>query len=102
MDLDKDKAKIINRKIYQESLIVDEGHWNADHYWHFILSKEEDFKTFSFNRRLFSFSRGLAVQQKNFSQKQTDDFRKLNFHAVGSCPAFNQATIFKSQRRYPY
>ena len=69
-------------------LTIDEAHW------HFILYREGKApKAFSFNRR-------IDVQQINFTQKQTDDFRKLNFHP-GSCPAFNQATIFKSQMRYP-
>ena len=69
-------------------LTIDEAHW------HFVLYREgKALKAFSFNLR-------IDVQQINFAQKQTDDFRKLNFHP-GYCPAFNQAAIFKSQRRYP-
>ena len=69
-------------------LTIDEAHW------HFILYREGKApKAFS-----FKVNKKLDVQQINFAQKQTDDFRKLNFHP-GYCVAFNQAAIFKFQRR---
>ena len=84
--LDEKKMEIINKKISQSDLIIDEGHW------HFVLSKDEQFHVISFKR-----NRKLDVEQINFSQKQINYFKKINF-SPEFCPSFNQAAIFKFQR----
>lgn len=83
--LDERKTDIINNKISQSDLIIDEGSW------HFILSKDEKFHAISSRR-----SR-IDVQQINFSQKQISYFKKINF-STEYCPDFNEAAIFKFQK----
>lgn len=67
----------------------------GESHWHLVFSKDNEFYPISFER-----SRKLDVKQKNFFQKQMDDFKKLSFSPI-RCASFNRAAIFKFEDQRP-
>ena len=68
--------------------------------WHLVFFRNAPFdEYFDYVSFRISISRGLNIQQINFSEKQTEDFKRVSF-SPSYCAEINQAAIFKFEHRW--
>ena len=89
---DKKKEAFIDEKIVQSSLVISEGNWHLIFFRNAHLDEYFDYVS-------FRISRELDIKQINFSEKQTEDFKRVVF-SPSYCADINQAAIFKSEFRW--
>ena len=89
---DKKKEAFVDEKIIQSSLVISEGNWHLVFFRNAHLDEYFDYVS-------FRISRELDIQQINFLEKQTEDFKRVGFFP-SYCADINQAAIFKSEFRW--
>ena len=89
---DKKKKEFIYKKMDQFDLVISEGDWHLVFFRNTHLDEYFDYVS-------FRTSRELDIQQINFSEKQTEDFKRVGFFP-SYCADINQAAIFKSEFRW--
>lgn len=89
---DKKKEAFVDEKITQSGLVISEGNWHLVFFRNAHLDEYFDYVS-------FAISRGLNIQQINFSEKQTEDFKRVGF-SPSYCADINQAAIFKFEHRW--
>ena len=89
---DKKKEAFIDEKIVQSGLVISEVTWHLVFFRNAHL--DEHFDYVSFGR-----SREPDIRHNNFSEKQTEDFKRVGF-SPSYCADINQAAIFKSEYQW--
>ena len=89
---DKEKEAFVDENITQSGLVISEVTW------HLVFFRNAHFDEY-FDYVSFRISRGLNIQQINFSEKQTEDFKRVGF-SPSYCADINQAAIFKFEHRW--
>lgn len=89
---DKKKKEFIYKKMDQFDLVISEGDWHLVFFRNAHLEEYFDYVS-------FRTSRELDIQQINFSEQQTEDFKRVGFSS-SYCADINQAAIFKSEYRW--
>lgn len=88
---DEKKEAFIDEKIIQSGLVISEVTWHLVFFRKAHLDEYFDYVSFGI--------RGLNIQQINFLEKQTEDFKRVGF-SPSYCADINQATIFKFEHRW--
>ena len=89
---DKKKKEFIYKKMDQFNLTISEVTWHLVFFRNAYL--DEYFDYVSFGR-----SREPDIRHNNFSEKQTEDFKRIGF-SPSYCADINQAAIFKSEYQW--
>ena len=88
---DEKKEAFIDEKIIQSGLVISEVTWHLVFFRNAPFDEYFDYVSFRI--------RGLNIQQINFLEKQTEDFKRVGF-SPSYCADINQATIFKFEHRW--
>ena len=89
---DKERETFVEKKMTQSDLVISEVTW------HFVFFRNIHLDEY-FDYVSFRISRGLNIQQINFSEQQTEDFKRVGF-SPSYCAGINQAAIFKFEHRW--